>query len=751
MILKQRMPINHRAAFVSATRVSPLHYLHKLILFLILGLFALPAAAQDGATTQGDQPGIYTYGCTYDEVSNSVQIRADLMERDGTPMFVDGVTVGNLALPEGAVTFQRVEPRQPVRIFAVIDTTRSYPVEAMRDTLQDAMQNFPVQDELALVTFDDRVSPLLGPPTIEKLAIIDQYRDRIVPGGDPQAGIAVLYDGILTALGQGVDPASPLRQVVLVLTDSPHRNERSDTTEQDVIERARAVRAPIFVIAFDTIQDTPDFDVLAQITNGTGGHLWSYGQKEGDDKSLATLTREMSNFLDDFLQALNSEYLISINAETLEPNPDTLTVSPEVSVTSAGRNFSLGTFDCVLPLVDHSVTFGPSIVSNMFVSLDQQPLVVSTTVDSPLAENQREVRLFLNGNTRIFGNSIDLADATVQGALLPSNNSLKAELLDIRNPDDPKLLGVAEATGINFQRRLDLTIEGEPETVSGETTFIATVDGDFAIPNDRVVRFVIRSGDGEYQRLLPTSPDLIDGVGQLTIPDINARVTELFGEDAADLEVLAYIDGSASDGSDALFVSEPLPITIGAAQEAATEVAATPDEVAVTVTPGATTPDVPTPLNPLIIPLAVAGVLLLVNLILLGQIRTARVKRMIKYPDDREMPQNMLRVTVTRDGRHQTYTLTKQTMEVGRGTGNDINLTDDTNISRDHGVIMWRRGRWYYANRKPQARVQVGGKTLKGFRMQELGDNTQIKIGDYTLVSHYDTEADPDSLLKTQF
>jgi predicted component of type VI protein secretion system len=111
----------------------------------------------------------------------------------------------------------------------------------------------------------------------------------------------------------------------------------------------------------------------------------------------------------------------------------------------------------------------------------------------------------------------------------------------------------------------------------------------------------------------------------------------------------------------------------------------------------------------------------------------------------------MLRVTVTRDGRHQTYTLTKQTMEVGRGTGNDINLTDDTNISRDHGVIMWRRGRWYYANRKPQARVQVGGKTLKGFRMQELGDNTQIKIGDYTLVSHYDTEADPDSLLKTQF
>jgi hypothetical protein len=728
----------------------------KIILFVILclGLVIFPAAAQEAAPIpQGDQPGIYTYGCVYDEASNSVQIRADLMERDGTPMFVDGVTVGNLQLPEGAVIFQRVEPRQPVRIFAVIDTTRSYPVEPMRDTLQDAMQNFPVQDELALVTFDDRPSSLMGPPTIEKLAIIDQYRDRIVPGGDPQAGIAVLYDGILTALGQGVDPASPLRQVVLVLTDSPHRNERSDTTAQEVIERAQAVRAPIFIIAFQTLNDTPDFDILAQITNGTGGHLWSYGQEEGDDKSIATLTEEMRDFLNDFLQALSGEYLISINAETLEPNPDTLTVTMDVSVTSAGRNFSLGTFDCVLPLVNHSIAFGPNIIDNMFVSLDQQPLSLTTTVDSPLAEDEREVRLSLN-DTRLLGNTISLDDTSVQGALLPVNNSLKAELLDVRNPDEePKLLAVDEATGINFQRRLDLTVEGDPDSVSGETTFVATVDGDYAVPENRVVRFVIRSDGGEYQRLLPTSPDLIDGEGRLTITDINARVAELFGEDADNLEVLAYIDGSAADGSDALFVSEPLPITLGEIVVAPTEAAqvSTPAPTTGTAVPQVDVPAVSTPISPLIIPLAVAGGLVLVDLLLLRQIRTARVKRLIKYPDDRELPQNMLRVTVTRDGRHQMYTLTKQTMNVGRGTSNDINLSDDTNISRDHGVIMWRRGRWYYANRKPQARVQVGNKTLKGYRMQELGDNTQLKLGDYTLVSHYDTEADPDSLLKTQF
>jgi hypothetical protein len=719
--------------------------LQKTVLFtaFFLGLLVFPAAAQD-------QPGIYTYGCDYDEDSGSVLIRADLMERDGTPMFVDGVTVSNLQLPDGAITFERVAQRQPVRIFAVIDTTRSYPVELMRDTLQDAMQSFPVLDELALVTFNDRVSPLLGPPTIEKLAIIDQYRDRIVPGGDTQAGIAVLYDGILTALGQGVDPASPLRQVVLVLTDSPHRNPRSDTTHQDVIERARAVRAQVFVIAFDTIQDTPDFDILAEITNGTGGHLWSYGQQQGDDKSNATLARQMTGFLNDFLQALSGEYLITINAESLEPNPDTLTVTLNIDITSAGRSFSLGTFDCVVPLVDHSITFGSTISSNMFVALDQQPLLIGMTVDSPLADDQREVRLFLNGNTRILGNTLSLDDSTVRGALLPTNNSLRAELYDIRS-GEPKLLAVAEASGINFQRRLNLTIEGAPETVSGETTFVAAVDGDFAVPDNRVVRFVIRSAGGEYQRLLPTSPDLIDGAGRLTIPDINARVTELFGEDASNLEVLAYIDGSASDGSDALFVSQPLPITLAEPAAVETSAASTPVAAEGTAVPQVDQPAVPAPMSPLIIPLAIAGVLVLVDLFLLGQIRTARVKRLIKYPDDLELPQNMLRVTITRDGRHQMYTLTKQTMNVGRGTSNDINLSDDTNISRDHGVIMWRRGRWYYANRKPQARVQVGGKTLKGYRMQELGDNTQLKLGDYTLVSHYDTEADPDSLLKTQF
>src|SRR5690606_8606821 len=248
------------------------------------------------------------------------------------------------------------------------------------------------------VTFNDRVSPLLGPPTIEKIKIIDDYRDRIVPGGDPQAGIAVLYDGILTALRDGFDATSDLRRVVLVLTDSPHRNERSDTTQRDVIERAEAVNAQVFIIAFDTIQDEPDFDILAEIAAETNGFLWTYGRREGDDKAVATLSARMGDLLDNFRQALDSEYLITIDPDVLEPDPDTLTVSLDVAVTSGSREIALGTFDCVVPVTDYTITFA-NLTDNMFVPLDQQPLVISTVIDPPLPEADRDVRLFLNGST----------------------------------------------------------------------------------------------------------------------------------------------------------------------------------------------------------------------------------------------------------------------------------------------------------------------------------------------------------------
>ncbi len=407
-------PVTNTATYGTGGLRSGKLLLWMMTFFWIM-MLVWPAAAQDT-----DEPAVYTYGCIYDEVSNTVQIRADLTERNGTPLAVDGVVIRNLELPAEAFSIQPVE-RQPVRIIAVIDTTRSYPVTEIRSALSDQIANFPVLDELALVTFNDRVSALLGPPTTDKIAVIDQYRDQIVPGGDPQAGIAVLYDGILTALRDGIDPAKPERQVVLVLTDSPHRNTRSDTTERDVIDRARVQNTPVYIIAFDTVNDTPDFEVLAEIAGETGGFLWSYGQEADEDKTPATLAEQMEGFLEDFQQSLDAEHLITIDASVLEPDPETLAVPMEVTVTSASREIDLGTFNCIVPLLDHSILFN-NLTNNQFIPVGQ-PLVISTTIDSPFAENEREVRLFLN-ETQLSGNTIDLEDTAVQNALLPSNNTL---------------------------------------------------------------------------------------------------------------------------------------------------------------------------------------------------------------------------------------------------------------------------------------------------------------------------------------
>jgi hypothetical protein len=156
-------------------------------------------------------------------------------------------------------------------------------------------------------------------------------------------------------------------------------------------------------------------------------------------------------------------------------------------------------------------------------------------------------------------------------------------------------------------------------------------------------------------------------------------------------------------------------------------------------------------MSPLVVPLAVTGALVLIDLILLRRIRVARVKRLIRFPDNVDLPGTPMKITVRRNGQSQMHVLAKRTMNLGRGSSNDINLPDDTNVSREHGVVMWRRGQWLYTNRKPETGVSIDQKKVKGFRARPLRDGTQIQIGDYHMVCHYDMDADPDSLLQTQF
>ncbi len=150
-------------------------------------------------------------------------------------------------------------------------------------------------------------------------------------------------------------------------------------------------------------------------------------------------------------------------------------------------------------------------------------------------------------------------------------------------------------------------------------------------------------------------------------------------------------------------------------------------------------------------PIILAVILLIIDFVLFKQVRKARIKRTIAGADKHDLPAQLMCVTVSRGtaGR-QTYMLTKKTMYVGRGSGNDIQLEDDANVSRQHGAILWRKQNWYFANRKPKVRTKIAGKLYKGLALVKLENPADIELGSYQLVFHStEQRQDISDLVKT--
>jgi len=141
--------------------------------------------------------------------------------------------------------------------------------------------------------------------------------------------------------------------------------------------------------------------------------------------------------------------------------------------------------------------------------------------------------------------------------------------------------------------------------------------------------------------------------------------------------------------------------------------------------------------------------LLLLNMILFFRVGRARVRRMIFSPDATEMSSRLMALTVRRDNLKQTVVLTKRTMTLGRGSGNDVNLGDDTNISREHAVVMWRRGHWYYTHRKSRLRTRIEGRRITGFVLRVLEPVTELEMGETKVFFHSANQQDVSELTKT--
>ncbi|NOG48548.1 MAG: FHA domain-containing protein [Chloroflexi bacterium] len=246
-----------------------------------------------------------------------------------------------------------------------------------------------------------------------------------------------------------------------------------------------------------------------------------------------------------------------------------------------------------------------------------------------------------------------------------------------------------------------------------------------------------RAGRGTgSQPDLGTAP-FVDGKASLQIADLAAELRRLFPEAAngGSYELSARVP-SPSAGSPALAGSNPLPLELEPA-------------VIPTPTPARVVPRPPNWRVTPSVPLIVLLVALLLNLLLLRAIRRRRIQRVILYPDTIDLGPQLMTLTVLRDGVRQAHPLTKKTVTIGRGSSNDINISDDANVSRQHGAILWRKGEWWYSDRKSNALTRIDGKARRGFYLHRLDGVTEFQIGDVVMIFHSSAQQDIADFIKT--
>jgi hypothetical protein len=242
----------------------------------------------------------------------------------------------------------------------------------------------------------------------------------------------------------------------------------------------------------------------------------------------------------------------------------------------------------------------------------------------------------------------------------------------------------------------------------------------------------------------------------LTIPDLQATLHGLFSNpNLTGYQISAQVP-APSAGQQPLAQSNIITITLLAATPSATATAvAGASQSAGSGTPllpAVSLPSISLPPGtnvPLVGSIILSLILLIINYILLRRVYGMRINRMINSVDDFDLSDQLMTMTIQQDGIRKSTILTKKTMYVGRGSFNDINLGDDEKVSRQHGVVMWRKGQWYYANRKPLVKTRINGKRFRGYALYKLEPVTELQIGDAYLYFHSNAQQDISELAQT--
>lgn len=686
------------------------------LIVICLSLYVNVSAQTTGLNTTSTGE-FLAYTCSFNGETGLAEVRATITGPDGVPLNPQTYTVSitnaaSEALPSDAATVTQIAERAPVRIILVLDTTSTVPINEVRNAIRDhLLPRLRLEDEMALLQFDSAIAALT-PFYTDKNALYNEHLADIQLGqGDNRLYDALLQAATLTA------PNSPLRQVILVITDS-RRGEVPQAAQSDIVTRAQASKAQIFTIGYVTSDDNPDQEELFAVSDQTSGRGWVYT----GERTRAAAEQAIGTSLEAFSATLNSEVTIAINIEGQTPDESGLVPLTISLLPTSGGAALTDSISCpvALPGSDNGSSGLPDLPPYTIAFANVvNGLAVNEPLNVEVSAQPEEIPLDLRF---VFWLDDEMNDQFPDGvytldtsSLSPGEHTLRAQLRDAED----NVVASTSTVNLIVQRELQLSLGGESTTnLSGPVQFnVANAEG---LEN---IEFVISSAvNPTVTQPLGTAEVGEGGVASLTIPNIQEDASRLFpNQETWELLVSARAPGETEDQP--LALSNSLPISVAA---------------------------IPQPSIPLILaPIGASLVLVVLNYALLRQIRNARIRRFIASPGSQDLGSELMSVTVNRAGMKQTYTLTKKTMYVGRGSGNDISLEDDSNVSRQHGVILWRRGSWWFANRKPKVKTKIDGRVYRGYALRKLKPMTEIQIGDFQLVFHSNAQRDMSDLIKT--
>jgi von Willebrand factor type A domain/Inner membrane component of T3SS, cytoplasmic domain len=658
-------------------------------------------------------PAFVAYQCRFQPQTNSVEIHAVLRNSGGTAMSPQTYTVSGI---ENATP---VLPRSPLQMVIVLDITDTVPIEQIVDAISiNLTPRLQVQDEVALITFSEEVSPPTQFYTDKNRLVNEHMIDLNALEGENH-----LYDAILSSLS-AFPLGSDSRKVVLVLTDSGRRDAQQ-ASSQEIVDIAGRSKIEIYPIGFYS-RDKPDEGELQTLANGTGGFAWLYTEERN---SRATIGAAVNNFLDDFVRALDSEIVLSADMQGQTPDASGQ-VLLNITVTPNSDPVLADSINCPLEVLHHGINF-VQMPDNLVVS---GRAGVAISVDTPI--NPDELLVIFRANDEIVQNSTNSTYTFNAAEVAPGYYSIDAQLW---NRNNETLATTPTTIRIYAQQVLQLgTASGLTQALEGVTQFEASHNPAFALPE---ARFTVTSVADPTQIFdLGRAIFQPDGKAILRLDDVYTTMKVLFPTmtDASQFRVAAFVPGVSPDDANLAF-SNDLVISVKQPGQAAAPTAIPPVQAAV-VRPAA--PD-------WTLPIALVVLFGVANILLFRWAGRRRILRIINNPDDHELSPQVMTVTVHRGDTRRPHTLTKKTVFIGRGSSNDINLGDDPNISRQHGVIMWRRRGWYYSNRKGSVAARINGKRYRGFVFYKLEPVTEIEIGATLLLFHSSAQQDVSDFIKT--